>query len=99
MARKLRVEVEGGLYYAITCGNDRQDIFHSADNYLKFLTLLIKQRRAGVAELSLIAGLDISNISRRYDATQQKPKNDRKLAYAKDLVEKKYQAEIAESQA
>ena len=99
MARKLRVEVEGGLYHAITRGNDRQDIFHSADNYLKFLTLLIKQRRAGVAELSLIAGLDTSNISRRYDGARQKLKTDRKLAYAKDLVEKKYQAKIAESHA
>jgi len=80
MARKLRVEVEGGLYHAITRGNDRQDIFHSADNYLKFLTLLIKQRRAGVAELSLMPVLDTSNIGRRYDAARQKLKTDRKLA-------------------
>jgi hypothetical protein len=46
----------------------------------------------------LIAGLDTSNISRRYDTTRQKLKADRKLAYTKDLVEKKYRAEIAESQ-
>jgi len=38
------------------------------------------------------------NISRRYDTARQKLKTDRKLAYAKDLVEKKYQAEIAQSQ-
>lgn len=44
MARKLRVEVEGGLYHVITRGNDRQDIFHSADDFLKFLTLLVKQK-------------------------------------------------------
>ena len=29
MARKLRVEVEGGLYHLIARSNDRQDIFHS----------------------------------------------------------------------
>jgi len=52
-----------------------------------------------VAELSLIAGLDTSNISRRYDGARQKLKTDLKLAYAKDLVEKKYQAKIAESHA
>ena len=44
MARNLRVEVEGGLYHVITRGNARQDIFHSADDHLKFLTLLIKQK-------------------------------------------------------
>ena len=44
--------------------------------------------------LSLIAGLDTSNISRRrYDAAQQKLKTDRKFAHAEDLVEKRYQSE------
>ncbi|MEQ1921926.1 MAG: transposase [Pyrinomonadaceae bacterium] len=44
MARRARVEVEGGLYHLITRGNDRQDIFHSPDDYLKFLSLLLKQK-------------------------------------------------------
>ena len=44
MPRKLRVEVEGGLYHVITRGNDRQDIFHSEDDHLKFLALLKKQK-------------------------------------------------------
>ena len=44
MARKARVEVEGGLYHLITRGNDRQDIFHSQDDYLKFLSLLLTQK-------------------------------------------------------
>ena len=44
MARKLRVEVEGGLYHVITRGNDRQDIFHSTDDYLKFLSLLARHK-------------------------------------------------------
>jgi REP element-mobilizing transposase RayT len=43
MARKLRIEVEGGLYHLITRGNDRQDIFHSHEDRLKFLSLLAKQ--------------------------------------------------------
>ena len=44
MARKLRIEVEGGLYHVITRGNDRQDIFHSRDDHLKFLSLLANQK-------------------------------------------------------
>ena len=63
------------------------------------LILIGREQGAGVAELSLISGLDTSNISRRYDAAQQNLKTDRKLAYAKDLVKKNYHTEIAESQA
>ena len=42
MARKPRIEVEGGLYHVITRGNDRQNIFHSAEDHLKFLSLIEK---------------------------------------------------------
>jgi len=42
--RKLRIEVEGGLYHVITRGNDRQDIFHSKSDHLKFLDLLGKEK-------------------------------------------------------
>jgi REP element-mobilizing transposase RayT len=44
MARKPRVEVEGGLYHVITRGNDRQNIFHSREDHSKFLALLEKQK-------------------------------------------------------
>ena len=44
MARRARVEVEGGLYHLITRGNDRQDIFHSSEDFSKFLSLLAKQK-------------------------------------------------------
>ena len=44
MARKARLEIEGGLYHVITRGNDRRDIFHSADDHSKFLSLLAKQK-------------------------------------------------------
>ncbi len=48
MARKARLEVEGGLYHVITRGNDRQDIFHDNEDYLKFLSLLtIQKQKAG----------------------------------------------------
>lgn len=40
MARKPRVEIEGGLYHVITRGNDRQEIFRSREDFAKFLTLL-----------------------------------------------------------
>ncbi len=44
MARKARLEVEGGLYHVIARGNDRQDIFHVAEDFLKFLSLLAMQK-------------------------------------------------------
>jgi putative transposase len=40
MARKRRLEVEGGLYHLIVRGNDRQDIFHSHEDRVRFLGLL-----------------------------------------------------------
>jgi REP element-mobilizing transposase RayT len=42
MARKVRIEIEGGLYHVITRGNDRQNIFHSPDDHAKFLSLLTR---------------------------------------------------------
>ena len=45
MARKPRVEIEGGLYHVITRGNNRQIIFHCPDDYQKFLSLLGLQKR------------------------------------------------------
>jgi hypothetical protein len=46
MARKPRIEVDGGLYHLITRGNARQDIFHSPEDHEKFLALLEKQKKA-----------------------------------------------------
>jgi REP element-mobilizing transposase RayT len=40
VARKPRIEIEGGLYHVITRGNDRQTIFHSVEDRAKFLSLL-----------------------------------------------------------
>ena len=62
------------------------------------LILIARERGAAGTELSLIAGLDTSNISRRHDAAREKLQTDRKLAYARDQVEKLYLANIAESQ-
>ena len=44
MARRPRVEIEGGLYHVITRGNDRQDIFHSREDQQKFISLLEKAK-------------------------------------------------------
>ena len=44
MARRPRIEVEGGLYHVIARGNDRQDIFHSPEDHLKFISLLATQK-------------------------------------------------------
>ena len=45
MARKPRIEIEGGLYHVITRGNDRQDIFHCHEDHAKFLSLLTIQKQ------------------------------------------------------
>ena len=42
MARKRRVEIEGGFYHVIMRGNDRRDVFHFPEDHLKFLSLLAK---------------------------------------------------------
>jgi putative transposase len=44
MARKMRAEVEGGLYHVITRGNNRRQIFDSPADYEKFLSLLAVQK-------------------------------------------------------
>lgn len=45
MPRKARVEIEGGLYHVITRGNDRRDIFHSDEDFAKFISLLAVQKQ------------------------------------------------------
>lgn len=45
MARLPRVELKGGLYHVIARGNNRQAIFHSDEDYEKFLS-----RRRGPAK-------------------------------------------------
>ncbi len=44
MARRMRVEVEGGLYHLITRGVDRQDIFHDEQDFAKFLAMMATQK-------------------------------------------------------
>jgi putative transposase len=46
MARRIRLEVEGGLYHLITRGVDRQDIFHDEQDFAKFLAIMAKQKLA-----------------------------------------------------
>jgi hypothetical protein len=62
--------------------------------------LILTGRDAGatITELSEIAELDTSTVSRRYDDASQSLKTDTKLAYATELVKKQYQANIAETQ-
>jgi len=44
MARRPRLEIEGGLYHVITRGNDRRPIFHSKEDHARFLSLLTTQK-------------------------------------------------------
>ncbi|MGD9628256.1 MAG: hypothetical protein AB7V18_03330 [Pyrinomonadaceae bacterium] len=55
MARKLRVEIEGGLYHLIARGNDRQNIFHSPDDRYRFFALLAKEKaRSGIFFMPIV---------------------------------------------
>jgi REP element-mobilizing transposase RayT len=45
MARRPRIEIEGGLYHVIARGNARRDIFHSREDQLKFISLLEKAKQ------------------------------------------------------
>ena len=45
MARKPRIEVEGGLYHLITRGNNRRRIFGDEDDYQKMLKLIGDTKR------------------------------------------------------
>ena len=45
MARRPRLELEGGLYHIIARGNNRQSIFHSDDDQRKFISLLAVQKQ------------------------------------------------------
>ena len=40
MARKPRIEFEGALYHVIARGNQRQDIFRSTEDYVRYLKIL-----------------------------------------------------------
>jgi REP-associated tyrosine transposase len=44
MARKPRLEVEGGLHHILTRGNNRRQIFGNDDDYQKMLSLLAVQK-------------------------------------------------------
>lgn len=44
MARKQRIEVDGGPYHLITRVNNRLDIFHSHEDRLKSLLLMAVQK-------------------------------------------------------
>ena len=40
MARPLRIEIAGGRYPVMACGNERRDIFRKESDYLHFLEIL-----------------------------------------------------------
>ena len=61
------------------------------------LIMVGRELGVSVSELSLVAGVDTSNVSRRHDAARLNLETDRKLAYAKAQVERLYH-NIAESQ-
>lgn len=44
MPRKPRIEIGGGLYHVITRGNNRRKIFRSHDDYLRFTSILERQK-------------------------------------------------------
>ena len=66
------------------------------------LILIGREAGATIDELATITGLDCSSVSRRCDAGKRNKRNtitDRKLLFAKELVEQRYSENIAESKA
>ena len=90
MARKARAEVAGGLYHVITRGNNRRQIFTSPADYQKFLYLLAVQKVRlpfflyayclMTKELSEIAGMSSTAMSRRKDAGRARLREDKEVA-------------------
>jgi putative transposase len=44
MARKPRIEFEGALYHVITRGNQRQEVFRCAEDYVRYLKILAEYK-------------------------------------------------------
>ncbi|MEP7213792.1 MAG: transposase [Acidobacteriota bacterium] len=63
------------------------------------LVLVGREAGASIAELADLAGIDDSSVSRRIDAARETAAHDAKLVYAKQLVETRYRAKIAETHA
>lgn len=96
MARKLRVEVEGGLCHLIARGNDRQDSFHSHEDRQRFLALLLKEKVRSTFflyayclmtnHIHLLLERQAETI-RSLRFAREKLQTDRKLADARDLTD------------
>ena len=77
----------------------RNDFYGSGKNAQavmakEVLILTGRQTGASFPQLANLTGLDPSTVSRRYEAANRKARTDAKLAYAKDLVAKKYREKI-----
>ncbi len=91
-----------GLIAAVEAvlGMFRNDLYGSGENAQavmakEVLILTGRQTGASFPQLANLTGLDASTVSRRYEAAKRKARTDAKLAYAKDLVTKKYGENIA----
>ena len=54
------------------------------------LILIAKDAGASISELAQVTTLDNSSVSRRYEAAKHRILADRKLAFAKELVDRLY---------
>ncbi len=80
-------------------GMSRNDLYGSGKNAQAVMAkevLILTGRQIGASfpQLANLTGLDPSTVSRRYEAAKRKTGTDTKLAYAKDLVAKKYRENI-----
>ena len=86
MARRPRVEIEGGLYH----GKNKRIITAK-----EVFILFGKESGATITEMSGIVGLDQSNAGRRFDAARQKCKTDPEFESTSKKVQEKYKQRIA----
>ena len=66
IARKARIEVEGGLYHVTTRGVDRRDIFHSPEDYRKFVALFAGQKEKLAFYLYAYCLIRIARLSSKF---------------------------------
>ena len=85
MARKPRLEVEGGPYHLITRGVDRRDIFHSPEDHQKF-SPVVGSAEGEAALLSLRILPDDQPPSSADDAALQNIREDANVNHATSEV-------------
>src|SRR5437870_363255 len=94
MARKPRIEIAGGIYHLIARGNNRQRIFRSHDDLLKFLGLLERQKSKLPFYLYAYCLMLTVFVPTHCKSKAQTPRKPQRLGLAVDARESRQCAEV-----